>query len=597
MVFEKMQPAVGLVSRSGTSRGLTLAVLVAGLALASPGHAAVVSIDGIAAAPGSDYTPDDRLGLVPAQATDTTVKHIINIADCQAIRAATSPIVRITWSWLDKPALQLTPQFAVKIAAPGTTCDGNNFTETSGSTNCLTVTKDHSFANGLTAAGEITDINLHDILGDTPCTQNVDADATLYFIVNPTPTGGTTTYSGVPLPIHLGLKRPLAPTLDSVTPGGNNLKVSWTQVDTTSGVTMSAKVYWSTSPFTAGDLANVSNHSDVLTSTSYQITGLTNGTPYYVAVVAVDSSENESVGSKVLQAVPIQVQDMWAYYKANGGAEEGGFAPCSAAPTGRMAPGIGGLLLFAGLAIWLTRRRKRLHGLPILVLALGAVVPARSEAVSPQTSSMEFRAGYYEPNIDREFETTNKAKPFADIMTDGDWQMGGSVDWRIWHGFGEFAMGLGADRWKHDGRSRTLSGTTTTDTTTLQIVPITVDLVYRFDVLAERWDFPLVPYAKIGGAYALWWMQDGVGNLSHYVKDGKTFTAQGGTGGFQGVLGMRLLLDVFEPQAARSFDIEMGVNHSYIFAEYRSLVLTDFGNPKSIDLSADIFSAGIAFDL
>ncbi len=60
---------------------------------------------------------------------------------------------------------------------------------------------------------------------------------------------------------------------------------------------------------------------------------------------------------------------------------------------------------------------------------------------------------------------------------------------------------------------------------------------------------------------------------------------------------MRLLLDVFEPKAARGFDIEMGVNHSYLFIEYQRLSLTNFGDAKALDLSDDILVFGLAFDL
>ena len=127
---------------------------------------------------------------------------------------------------------------------------------------------------------------------------------------------------------------------------------------------------------------------------------------------------------------------------------------------------------------------------------------------------------------------------------------------------------------------------------------MSLDAAYRFTTLADRYSFPLVPYAKAGLAYSLWWMENGVGNISHYTPvGGTTQLARGGTGGLYGTVGLRLLLDVFEPQAARSFDIEMGVNHSYLFAEYQMLNLTDFGNKKSIDLSDNIFAFGIAFDL
>mgnify|MGYP003342203221 CR=1 FL=1 len=114
-----------------------------------------------------------------------------------------------------------------------------------------------------------------------------------------------------------------------------------------------------------------------------------------------------------------------------------------------------------------------------------------------------------------------------------------------------------------------------------------------FDVLAERYEFPLVPYVKLGYAYGIWWATNGLGNLARATTNGTTTVARGGTGGFDATLGLRFLLDVLEPGAARSFDIEMGVNHSYLFGEYRHLVLTDWGSSSSIDLSDGIWNFGL----
>lgn len=590
------------------AKGLILAATVltvlgaAGPAAAIP----VISLDLIEAAPAGDFTPDTtRFAKASPDATNPAIRHVLNIADCKAIKAALNPKVRVTWSWLNRGA-QLAPMYAVKVSAPGKSCDTTSISSTTNDSTggCHPVELNKSFLNQ-TAQGETTDIDLRDLLGETACNAGADANASIYFVVNELGvTTATTTATGVTVPIFIDLSGPGAPTLNSLSPGGNNLKASWSYVDTSS--TNAARVYWSTQPISLGDLASAPHNgcdktsgicsSDRLTGTSFQITGLTNGVPYNVTVVAVDEDDNESSPSAIKTASPVQVQDLWQYYKANGGTEEGGYAPCSASPDGRARSGLLGLLVLVGVVL-LVRRHKSLGGLTILLLALGLALPGRSEAASPLTSSLDLRIGSYTPQVDNEFSTTNHATPFGTVVKDGAWEVGATIDWIVWKRFGTLSMGMGAARWSKDGHSLTLAGDETADTTTLSIVPISVDAVYRFDVLAERYDFPLIPYARVGLVYALWWMEDGIGNLSRYTSGGKTLIARGGTGGFQGALGLRLLLDVFEPQAARSFDIEMGVNHSYLFAEYRKLSLTDFGNSKSIDLSDDIFAFGLAFDL
>lgn len=595
MVWSARQ-APGLIK----TRLSQLMVMAALLTVGGPAWALIIQIDSITSVPGLTYTPNARLGVLSASATDANVAHVINIEDCKGILKNAAPKVRITWSWLDHPLIvPSSATYGIKIAAPGASCSSTEMSSTADPTGkCKVLITDQKFNNPNTANGEVVDIDLRDVLGDTVCTAGTEPTAKIYFLIGgqTSTVGATATTSGITLDIKLDLAGPGAPTITGLSPGGSNLKVTWTYVDEKAN--NAARVYWSAAPLDLNNLGAASS-SAKLTGTSYQIGGLTNGTPYNVTVVSVDSHDNESAPAAIKTAAPIQVQDIWQFYKANGGAEEGNYAACNASPVGSSRAGLLAVLLLAGGAVWLGRRRKSLRSLAIVLVAGGLIIalPGRSEAASPLTSSLDIRFGSYTPQVDREFASTNKATPYATLMNDGAWEIGATLDWRIWHAFGEFSMGMGAARWTKEGQSLTLTGATTADTTSLSIVPISIDAVYRFDVLAERYDFPLIPYVRGGVVYALWWMENGLGNLSRTTIGGTEYVGRGGTGGFYGTVGLRLLLDVFEPQSARSFDIEMGVNHSYLFAEYKKLSLTDFGNPKSIDLSDDVLNFGLAFDL
>ena len=582
-----------------TGRWLALAVLVLATASAAPAQALTITLNSIAAQSGSGFTLRDRFGLVPSTVGSALVSHIINIDDCTYYQAQKTPIIDINWSWTDKPALQLTPQYGIKVAAPGRSCDPNTLIEPTTSTSgCVQLIQTANFTTP-TAIGQINSVDLHTLLDGVNCLGNVDGDANIYFIVNTNTTTGGTAASGIALNIHLGLARPNPPTMSStIGSGDGNLQVSWTApTATTSTTTLRYRVYWSQTQFGSTTIADATGHSDALTATSYQITGLTNGQTYYVGVTTMDSNDNESVGSDVLSGIPIPTQDLWQYYKAQGGAEEGGYGACSAARSG--SGSVAWLLIGTVLAFVVLRRRRAAQGLGVLLLAAALLAPTQASAASPQTMSIDLRIGSYKPNIDREFAKTTGATPYGDMMGSADWQFGLSVDWRTLYGFwGDLSFGFSAGRWTKNGQARAIGGGTTSDTTSLTVLPMSLDAAYRFTTLADRWSFPLVPYAKAGLAYSLWWMENGVGNISHYTPVGGTSQlARGGTGGLYGTVGVRLLLDVFEPQAARSFDIEMGVNHSYLFAEVQALNLTDFGNKKSIDLSDNLFLFGIAFDL
>jgi len=89
-----------------------------------------------------------------------------------------------------------------------------------------------------------------------------------------------------------------------------------------------------------------------------EIGGLTNGTEYHFAVVALDDYRNPSLVSPVACTVPSEVNDFWETYEAAGGRAEGGCA-CAIPAVGR-TEGVGGLAL--PLAAALGRRRRPARG-------------------------------------------------------------------------------------------------------------------------------------------------------------------------------------------------------------------------------------------
>ena len=86
--------------------------------------------------------------------------------------------------------------------------------------------------------------------------------------------------------------------------------------------------------------------------------------------------------------------------------------------------------------------------------------------------------------------------------------------------------------------------------------------------------------------------------MSQYTPPGST-SSQGGYGGtFGWVLnpGGAILLDVFDPSAARTVDAELGINHSYLFIELHYADITGFGASDKLNLSDLTFNTGLAFE-
>ncbi len=235
---------------------------------------------------------------------------------------------------------------------------------------------------------------------------------------------------------------------------------------------------------------------------------------------------------------------------------------------------------------------------------------------SPQNFLVELRGGPWYPDTDAEFN--GRATPFRDMFGSTDrLLLGAEFDWQFLriNYFGSFGLGLGAGytsasaiapltqnpmpaaaSWERpsDGQE-----------TSLQVIPGYAVAVVRIDVLARRTVIPLVPYVKYGVGYAYWWITNGdtLSRRSLSLSPGATAAdsdlgqaATGGTLGTHFAAGLMLRLDVFEPAVQRAWDLEMGVNHSYIFAEYVRSDLSGLGARPQLRLGTETWNVGLAME-
>jgi hypothetical protein len=128
------------------------------------------------------------------------------------------------------------------------------------------------------------------------------------------------------------------------------------------------------------------------------------------------------------------------------------------------------------------------------------------------------------------------------------------------------------------------------DKTRFNIVPVTLLLGYRFELLADRFRVPLVPYARGGIGYGFWWEKKG-GRISTNDAGQK---AHGGSFGWQVNLGLMLRLDFIERGAAYDLDRLTGINHTYLFGEWQFSHLDGFGSDKAMSVGDDTFTVGLA---
>ncbi len=226
--------------------------------------------------------------------------------------------------------------------------------------------------------------------------------------------------------------------------------------------------------------------------------------------------------------------------------------------------------------------------------ALGAYggLERRHQHESPQYAAFELRFGPYRPEVDSEF---GGAKPFGDTFgNDKRYLIGLEVDWqalRVPH-FGSVGPGIGwgYTRFKADALLADGSGNRSAQATTLNIMPMYLVGVVRVDVLARETFVPLVPYAKLGLGYALWWSSDGEGTA--HGDDGTP--GRGSSYGAQWALGGMLLLDVLDRSSAVEMDTTTGVNNSYFFLEwYRS----QLGTSDQMKVGTSTWMLGLALEI
>lgn len=234
-----------------------------------------------------------------------------------------------------------------------------------------------------------------------------------------------------------------------------------------------------------------------------------------------------------------------------------------------------------------------------LLVLLPVLASAQEVAgASPRSSVLEFRLGGYKPLIEQEgslgsnpYNATFGATSMLLVELEYDRQ--------LFQKYGSFAVGASAGYAEKYGAATALRSNAdgsalqpvrALENTALKVVPLRLLGIYRLDYAALHWGVPLVPYAKAGLVYTLWWVTEGRG-----VEYADGQRGAGGKWGYQASAGISLMLDLLEPRLARDFDTDLGVNHSYLFAEYTHAQVNNFGG-GGLDLSSRHWMFGLTLE-
>jgi hypothetical protein len=130
------------------------------------------------------------------------------------------------------------------------------------------------------------------------------------------------------------------------------------------------------------------------------------------------------------------------------------------------------------------------------------------------------------------------------------------------------------------------------DQSTLKVIPVSLSAIYRFDYFLERRNFPLVPFGKLGLDWAYWQITDGNDEIA---TDGHGGKGRGGTLGWHAAAGVALVLDWLDPDAARDFDNEMGVNHTSLVFQLTYADISGLGMSDRLHVGDTNWSLGLMF--
>jgi hypothetical protein len=245
-------------------------------------------------------------------------------------------------------------------------------------------------------------------------------------------------------------------------------------------------------------------------------------------------------------------------------------------------------VLFSALGLLVFDRSASAQG----VDEFGAYGRNRDERYeSPQNGAVEVRFGRYIPQVDKSVP----GSPFKDAFgTSSRYMFGLEGDWQVlrFPHLGSLGPGIGWGYTRATGKARiTATGVPSAEQTALSVMPFYLVGVFRADVFARDFGIPIVPYAKVGFGYALWWASDG-GTTSR--ENG--VLGRGVSYGPQYALGGMFLLDFLDQQTARDADNSLGINNSYIFGEWFDSELDAFGSKSRMNVGANTWVLGLAIE-
>lgn len=285
-----------------------------------------------------------------------------------------------------------------------------------------------------------------------------------------------------------------------------------------------------------------------------------------------------------------------------------------------------GLLALIALLVIARRRRWRLALPKWAVVPVVLLVPARAFAQQPYwedeknesnptsladepedvTWHAAIRLGPYIPQIDKQFGM--QPGPYEQMFGSGSsWMPMFDLDRVLWRDVGQLAAGITIGYLSNSAHAWAVCqpGDTTCndtpgdpnrtrsqgDTTSFHLLPLSLNASYRFTYLDDDYGVPIVPYARGGLAYYVWWIDGADGSISSYMGN----SARGASMGLVGAVGLAIRAERIDSDAARSMR-DSGIQHAGFFAELQAAWVDGFGKSSKLSVGDNTWFAGVDFE-
>jgi hypothetical protein len=242
--------------------------------------------------------------------------------------------------------------------------------------------------------------------------------------------------------------------------------------------------------------------------------------------------------------------------------------------------------------------------MPLAVIVCLIGVTGSAKAAEGADFQLQLRFGPYYPNVDSESfpdldRDAGEVEPFKKIYgRSSEFMFETGLDYELWQGFGTVTVGGSFGFVQYVGKARTQrTDEESSDTTVFNLLPLRLTVGYHFDLLADKWNIPVVPYVSGGLSYYIWWVLDGVGDVSSWTDaDGDEHDAAGGIFGLHFSAGLKLLLDFLDEEAASNLQNDVGVVNTYFFVEFALSWVDGFGSSSHMSVGDETVMFGLMME-